>query len=250
MFLYVRAHEFHNDRRWRPDYAFGILTAAWIAYGHGIPEISSLEFGVAGGTGLLAMERIAAYAESLLGVRIQVYGFDTGTGMPPAVDHRDAPFSLYPGTCGMDVDKLKSRLTRAELVLGDVADTVPEFLKRDYAPVGFVSNEIDYYSATMNSFGVLEAPPERLLPRVPCFFASLMWHPWTEALGNRAAINDFNARHAQRTLAPIAGLRYEWLPRSEFRRRWPDKMFVAEIFDHPLYGEPQGIPPLDQTLAE
>jgi hypothetical protein len=250
MFLWVRAQEYSGDRSWRPDYAFGMLSAAWIASGHGIGEISALEFGVAGGTGLLAMERIAGQVESLLGVRIQIYGFDTGTGMPPAVDYRDGGFSLAEGTCDMDVDRLKARLQRAELMLGDVADTVPRFLEGDYAPVGFISNEIDYYSATMKTFAVLDAPPERLLPRVPCHFSSLMWHPWTEALSNGAAINDFNASHERRQLAPIRGLRYEWLPRSEFRKRWPDKMYVAEIFDHPRYSAPQGVPALDQTLVE
>ena len=37
-----------------------------------------LEFGVAGGAGLVAMERVAEGTESLIGIRIEVHGFDTG----------------------------------------------------------------------------------------------------------------------------------------------------------------------------
>jgi hypothetical protein len=250
MFLWIRAKEFSRERTWRPNYAFGLLTAAWIAAGHGIDEISAIELGVAGGTGLIAMERYSKHVKDLLGVKINCYGFDTGSGMPPAVDQRDAPFSLYPGTCGMDEQLLRSKLTDAELILGDVAETIPAFLERDYAPIGFVSNEIDYYSATMETFKLLDAPPAKLIPRVIFHFHSVMWHPWTQALGNLAAIDTFNATHERRKISPMVGLRFEWLPNSEFRKRWPDRMFVTEVFDHPQYDEPQGVPALDQRLVE
>ena len=47
-----------------------------------------LEFGVAGGAGLLSLERIAELVEGLTGVEIEVHGFDTGTGLPAPKDYR------------------------------------------------------------------------------------------------------------------------------------------------------------------
>jgi hypothetical protein len=251
MFAYLRAHsDTGEERLWRPEYVWGVLTAAWVAKGHGIERISAIEFGVAGGNGLVALENAALGAESLLGVKVDVYGFDTGRGNPKPVDHRDAPFAYDEGDEPMDVEKLRARLGRAELVLGHVADTVPEFLEREYAPVGFISNEMDFYSSTMHSFGVLDAPAARLIPRVICHFVAAVWHPGTDFVGPLPAIHDFNQAHDRRKISPIHGLRYTSLPRSELRKAWPDKMFVAEIFDHELYKEPQGVAPLDERLVE
>ncbi|MHC4129678.1 MAG: hypothetical protein ACYSUA_16250, partial [Planctomycetota bacterium] len=41
-------------------------------------RISALEFGVAGGNGLLALERAAMRLAEIFGVEIDVYGFDSG----------------------------------------------------------------------------------------------------------------------------------------------------------------------------
>ncbi len=88
---------------------------------------ASIEIGVAGGNGLVALERAAALAGERLGVEVETYGFDTGQGLPPPRDHRDAPFIMDRGDFPMDVAALRSRLSRAELVLGDVRETIPGF---------------------------------------------------------------------------------------------------------------------------
>jgi hypothetical protein len=257
MFLWVRARhgaagrgpKYDRFERWRPQYVWGVLQAAMIAKALGLERMSALELGVAGGNGLVALERAAKEAESLLGVGIDVYGFDTGTGMPPPVDHRDAPFSVREGQFDMDVPKLKSRLERAELVLGDVRETAPAFLGRERAPVGFVSFDIDYYSSTMDALQLFEGDAHRLLPRVLCYFQGILWHPWGEFNGNRAAIKDFNAGHESRKISPVYGLKYS-LPSSEYRRPWPEMMYVVEIFDHELYDADQRVPPHDTALTE
>ena len=105
-----------------------------------IPRISVIELGVAGGRGLVALERASAEIEKALGVGIDVVGFDTGEGMPAAADYRDLPHIWGPGFYKMDADKLRARLTRAELILGDVAATTTEWMRRPKrAPIGFVS---------------------------------------------------------------------------------------------------------------
>jgi len=43
-------------------------------------RVSVLEFGVAGGQGLLTLERIAVRVEEMINIGIDVYAFDTGDG--------------------------------------------------------------------------------------------------------------------------------------------------------------------------
>jgi hypothetical protein len=51
-----------------------------------------------------------------------------GTGMPQASDYRDLPHVWAKGFYRMDVDRLTARLTTAQLILGDVAQTIPEWV--------------------------------------------------------------------------------------------------------------------------
>lgn len=236
MFLWCRDH----GVRTRPQYLWPVLLGARLARALEIPRISCLEFGVAGGNGLLALERAAAAATSLTGVDIDVIGFDVGTGMPEPVDHRDVPWVIQPGYFSMDEAALRNRLERAELVLGPVRDTVPAWMSSgDAAPIGFCSFDLDYYSSTMHAFGVLEGSAARLLPRVPCYFDDMFGYGWNEFNGERAAIIDFNSAHEQRKIAKIPGLRY-LLPPSDFMLPWHDQLYVVHAFDHPQYNTWEG----------
>ena len=78
----------------RPHYTWGVLHAAHLAKVLGIKRISVIEFGVAGGNGLVSLENIAQEVERLLGVGIDVYGFDTGVGLPKPVVIGTYPISF------------------------------------------------------------------------------------------------------------------------------------------------------------
>jgi hypothetical protein len=223
----------------RPQYLWPLLLAGRIAKALDIPRIAALEFGVAGGNGLLALEAASSAATDLTGVDVEIFGFDTGTGMPEPVDHRDVPWVIEPGYFEMDEQALRARLTTAELVLGPVAETVPEWTHSSHPPIGFISFDLDYYSSTMHAFGVLEGTPERMLPRVPCYFDDLFGYGWSDFNGERAAIADFNMAHDQRKIGKIHGLRYE-LPPSEFTLAWHDKLYLIHVFDHPEYDTSEG----------
>jgi hypothetical protein len=223
----------------RPQYLWGTLLAVRIAKALGIERISSLEFGVAGGNGLIALENAAAAATELTGVGVDVYGFDIVTGFPQPVDHRDLPQLIVPGWFEMDVDALRARLKSAQLVLGPVSETVPRFISAGHAPIGFMASDLDLYSATVDSFGVLEQGPERLLPRVTCYFDDLFGYAWTDFNGERAAIADFNDSHPERKFGKVHGLRYS-LPVSEFNLPWHEQMYIAHLFDHPDYSASEG----------
>ncbi|MDQ6821455.1 MAG: TylF/MycF family methyltransferase [Actinomycetota bacterium] len=227
------------DPQTRANYTWPILHAAAIAARTSRPRISVLELGVAGGSGLVAMERAATAIESRLGVGIDVYGFDTGSGLPAPVDPRDVPFVAQPGYFPMDEERLRARLHRAELVLGDVAKTVPAFMRSTPAPVGFVSFDLDYYSSTRDALALLTGDWRALMPRIMCYFDDTHGYPWGDFNGARLAINEFNAAALDRKVAQLYGLKYI-LPGSEREQRWPEAMYLAHSFDHPAYSDPEG----------
>ena len=76
----------------------------------GIPRISVLEFGVAGGNGLVVIEQHARWIQRELGVGLEIYGFDTGEGLPEPVDYRDLPYGWKAGFFKMDRAVLDRRL--------------------------------------------------------------------------------------------------------------------------------------------
>src|SRR5881275_2929970 len=94
-------------RQWN---AYGILKAADQAKTLGISRVSLVEFGVAAGAGLMNMAEIARRVTRVTGVQFQLYGFDTGAGLPPPTDYRDHPDLYQQGECGMDVEALRNAL--------------------------------------------------------------------------------------------------------------------------------------------
>jgi hypothetical protein len=115
----------------RPYYGYGLMQAALEAKGLGLSRISAIEFGVAGGSGLAVMQNLARRISSIIGVEIDVYGFDLETGLPSPEDYRDLPFIWQKGFFAMDKSALAKRLSPSvKLILGDVSETIPEFLKQ------------------------------------------------------------------------------------------------------------------------
>ena len=223
----------------RPQYMWGTLLAVRVARALALPSIAVIELGVAGGNGLLALERAAVAASLLSGVDVAVYGFDSGDGMPAPVDYRDVPWRGEAGWYALDEEALRQRLTRAQLVLGPVSETVPRFLHSTHAPIGFLAYDLGYYSSTMDALRLLEAPAQRLLPRLGCFFDDVFGYAWSDLAGARAAIADWGAAHEARKLAKIHGLRYS-LPPSQDPLPWHEQMYLAHVLDHPDYDAPEG----------
>lgn len=224
----------------REKYLWGSLHGAHLAKSIGIDSVSLIEFGVAGGNGLIALERIGTAVEQQLGVKAAVYGFDTGTGLPPPTDVRDCPNLFTEGQYPMDVERLRSRLSSAELVLGPVRDTIGAFLDSRPAPVAFVSFDLDLYTSTRDAFRLLEADTSLLLPRVHCFFDDIIGFTYSEWNGERLAIAEFNAKHEQRKISPLYGLQH-FVPGHFANDIWVDTYFLAHVFDHALYGAPDGL---------
>src|SRR5262249_55713860 len=62
----------------RPAYVWGVLQGAALAKVLEIPKISVIEFGVAGGFGLVTLEGIADAVAKIMNIDIDVIGFDIG----------------------------------------------------------------------------------------------------------------------------------------------------------------------------
>jgi len=225
----------------RPNYTWSVLQAAHLAKSLGLPRISVIEFGVAGGNGLVALEEIAARVGPMIGIGIDVYGFDTGEGLPGILDYRDMPNIYARGTYKMDVDALKKRLKPStHLYLGDCGETLPGFLASKPAPIGFVSVDVDLYTSTVSALKVLDADPELLLPRVHCYFDDIMGCSCAEFLGERLAMNEFNESHPDAKISPIFGL-WNYVPRKHANDLWVHMIYMAHLIKHPLYNADDGM---------
>lgn len=217
----------------RQQYAFPILYAADAARKYGHHAITIVELGVAGGAGLINMCRIAERTCALTGIDIRVVGFDTGRGMPPAIDYRDLPEHFQEGDFPMDFARLRAALPPfAELVIGEASQTISDFTQRltPDAPLGFVSVDMDYYSAAKAALPILTGDPRNYLPLVPVYLDDIGVdgsNPWT---GELLAVAEFNAENAHRRIAPFTLLRSRRIFKNP---QWIDRMFAAHIHDHP-----------------
>jgi hypothetical protein len=223
----------------RPWYGHPLLHAAKLARKLGYKQISAIEFGVAGGNGLLALELHAAHVTRETGVTISIFGFDTGRGMPQPLDYRDMPYLWQAGYYSMDEDLLRARLQSSTLILGPVETTLPAFFEKESPPpIGFIAFDLDYYSSTVSALKVLEAEHKYLLPRVACYVDDMVgdvdW-AYHEFAGELLAIKEFNAAHEDMKVAPVQGLRF-YLGR--LPQVWHEQIFVAHIFRHPDYNRP------------
>jgi hypothetical protein len=216
----------------RPNYAHLVYHAAQLAARLGYPRISVLEYGVAGGNGLLALEYHAAEVEKLVPVEIEIYGFDTGKGLPSPKDYRDLPYHWREGFFHMEEDKLRQRLTRSKLVLGDIEQTSRSFFERhEPAPIGAIIHDFDFYSSTAAGLRMLHAGERYYLPRVFCYFDDTIGDPialYNDFTGQRLAINEFNAASEHVKLGHAYYFGYP-------REVWHDQIWICHFFRHGKY---------------
>lgn len=211
----------------RPEYLVGVLEGADLALRGGIREICVIEFGVAGGSGLIALQGYAEAVERETGVRIGVYGFDTGAGLPQHCgDYRDHPDSWKAGDYLMDFERLRRLLTaRTELVLGNISETVPRFVtETQNAPIGFVSVDVDLYSSATAALAVLSHPKKRMLRRLPMTFDDIDFPANHKFAGELLAIREFNQQDIPVKIDHWRGLQSN---RPFFEAPWLRNMYMA-----------------------
>ena len=201
---------------------------------------------MAGGAGLLLLQSYAEQVEQETGVRVHVYGFDTGHGLPKLLDdYRDQPENWSAGDFPIDLDKLRPHLLdRTKLVLGDVRDTVPRFIRNElHAPVGFVSIDLDMYSSTRDALVLLSHKERRVLKRVILYLDdvdSLIYHRFA---GELLAIEEFNEMNQDVKIDHWRGIRNN---RPFPEHSWLNKIYVA--YDLTMMGRQESRPQKRQIL--
>jgi hypothetical protein len=239
----IKSHDsvpFHIAATWNvlpySYYAYGLFHGCRIAKALGLTAVSAIEFGVAGGNGLVALEAHARTVQRLTGVTVNVYGFDTGEGLTAPRDYRDMPYRFKQGNYKMDITKLKNRLANASLVLGDVEETVPTFIERYApAPIAFASFDLDYYSSTMAALRLFasDQADAYFLPRIFMYFDDVVGDTtslYNEFVGELAAIRDFNAQNKYIKIAENRVFR-----NYNINFNWYHQSYVMHRFHHELY---------------
>jgi hypothetical protein len=232
----------------RPFYGYVVYQAADLAARLGYPQISVLEFGVGTGAGLRNLEEHAREASRIFPVAIQVYGFDTGAGLPEPVDYRDLPFAWQQGFFRMDIAALEASLKSATLVLGDIRDTGQDFFERHRpAPIGAIAYDLDFHSSTTAALKMLLAGEQHYLPRVFCNFDDILGSDTelhSRYIGVRLAIDEFNEAHDDIKIDSA----YHLLAR-DIVEPWFHQIRICHFLRHSRYNtfvaEPPG-PPLQE----
>ena len=211
----------------RMHYAYCMWNAALEAKALGYPSFSVIEFGVAGGNGLVHCEFHAKEIERLLGIRIEIYGFDSAEGLPiKNAGYKDMVHIWPGGSYHMDRPALENRLEKAELIIGDIKETTVDFFTgRQVAPVGCMLIDVDYYSSTVPVLDFIDYSDENFLPRIHMYFDDI--HPEYEFSGENLAVKEFNKSHDTIKISP-EGLSY-----SDYRMRTK----VCHRFAHTKYNE-------------
>jgi hypothetical protein len=220
----------------RPQYAYCIFQAARLAEKLRYPRISIIEFGCGGGNGLVIAEKHIAEVEKLFNVKLDLYGFDLGFGLPMPVDYRDNPHYFKAGLYKMDEVELKRKLKRTQLVIGDIKVTCGNFFDEySPAPVGCIFCDLDFYSSTFESLKLLDAGPSHFLPRVFMYFDDIIGDDvWlcNDYTGERLAIEEYNKNHSMQKICP------DYFLLEAHRIPWFSSMIrIFHDFLHPRYND-------------
>jgi hypothetical protein len=157
-------------KSFKPHYESILYESCLEAKKLGINKVSVLELGVAGGNGIIALEKYKKKIEKVLDIQIDVYGFDTGVGLPKTEDvNEDLPFFWRTDLYKMDKDALAKKIN-SKIFYGDVKDTVDDFVKTKPNQISCIFLDLDLYTSTINFLNQIPKIDQYLLPRVLCYF--------------------------------------------------------------------------------
>lgn len=200
-----------------PNYGILLVHALWQAKLCGHDRIAAMEFGVASGRGITALRHYVDRFALRFDIAVDVVGFDSGQGLPPALDYRDHPEIWQAGD-------YSSRCCDPGLIFGDVAQTVPQWISENHnTTVAFVSLDLDLYSSTVSALQIFEMLPQRYLPTVLVHLDDAHTHITQNAwAGAELAIAEFNQTHKHRKF-------------EQKHQRWNLNNFYAlHVLDHPF----------------
>jgi hypothetical protein len=214
-----------SGKEYRPHYAYLVLKTFQEARRLGYNKFSILEFGCAGGSGLVDLEYMVHRINRFFNYDVQIFGFDAGEGLPPSKDYRDVLYLWQQGDFKMNKEKIsKKNLKITKIIIGDVKDTIKDFTSK-YNPyrVGLVIQDMDYYSSTKVSLDwFLNLEDSLIFPRTRFYFDDTLFT--SENIGELLAIKEFNNENANLKLDKVE-LEAEFLS-----RKWKDWIFLGKKF--------------------
>ncbi len=209
----------------RSYYGYCIYKSAELGVKLGYKRITIIEFGVAGGNGLLTIENHCEEIKKIFDIEFDIYGFDTGIGLPKPKDYKDQPYLWGEGFFKMNLNLLKSKLKQTRLIIGDVKNTTKKFKNKDNSPIGFISFDLDYYSSTKEALNIFNRNEKYLLPRIQCYFDDV---GTINSVGELQAIKEYNKKYKNRTLSTIYTQVFN-------RNILGERIFEHHMFDHQKY---------------
>ena len=215
-------------KKFRPHYETILLESVIEAKKLGYKEVSILEIGVAGGNGILCLENYKNKIEKLTNVKIKIFGFDFGDGLPKTNNKFDLPFFWMAGEYKIDKKKLNNKV-KSEIFFGDIKDTFKDFIKSNPAQISAIFCDLDYYTSTKNFLDQIPENKKFFCPRVYCYFDDVFsnHHHINEHNGELLAIKEFNDNNEDIKIGKSL------TDASDFR--FPlgnDKLFVMHNFNH------------------
>lgn len=198
----VRLRGLYRHRRLlRPHYYLGVRRALDLAQKVDLKRFSILEFGVAEGNGILYLQNLCralrpTFAKA--GREVRIFGFDTFTGLPDVESTRDGLGFWKAGDFPGDLDDLTKRIDGdfVGLVPGLFNESIPRVRSElaEFPPL-FIIVDCDLYSSTVSIFdGLLDLLP----PASYWYFDDTSLFFFSERVGERLAIREFNAREGNR----------------------------------------------------
>ncbi len=220
--------DYKNGEGDRPHYGYCIEKAAQLAKNLGHNKVSIIELGVAGGNGLISIEKNCELIKKHINIDFEIYGFDMESGLPKPTNYKDEPYKWSEGFYKMDKEKLEKRLNISKLIIGDVEKTIRSFFS-DYnpAPIGCIMFDLDLYSSTKSAFKLFDGDDKYFLPRLMCYFDDI---GSIEFLGERLAIKEFNDQNITKKIGQNLKLKFNTKVRGNY-------IFEFHNFEHQDYSK-------------
>ena len=91
-------------------------------------EITFIELGVAGGNGIVALEKYKTKIEKIYNIKIKIFGFDNGEGLPKSDNIFDLKYAIREGDYKIDKNKLRKKVG-TKIFFGDASESLDDFVR-------------------------------------------------------------------------------------------------------------------------
>jgi hypothetical protein len=193
---------------------------------------------VASGAGLMNLVKISDEFSRFYKIPCKIIGFDSGEGMPPAVDYRDHPEKYVVGDFKSHDKSLldKALPENANVLYGPIKNEIKKLCTEltEGDVVAFVSIDVDYYSSTLDCLTLFSLEGTRTLPQLPVYFDDVNNIEHNDYCGELLAINEFNEKFENKKISRMNQLR-NW--RIFKNALWLDQMFWYLDFESKFFTE-------------